>query len=145
MRIAVLILGLVLGVAMFFQTWLVYALSGLSSKPNEIGTSATMGLLMAILWLIGVAAVIGAPLVSVIAFAFAGVIGIAMSANFPDLAVWGAVSFILAVLSLIGWRQKRRDAKREAARHQELVSAVRRVERAAEWSQPEQSTDVEGS
>jgi membrane protein implicated in regulation of membrane protease activity len=47
--------------------------------------------------------------VSVPAFFFAGIIGLAggASTSFSDLTIWGGVSLILAVLSYFGWREKR--------------------------------------
>ena len=127
MRIAVLILGLVLGVIMFFQTFLVTSLSGLSKTPGATYSAGSIGLVMAVLWLIAVALVIPVPLISVAAFVLAGILGYANSAHFPDLAVWGGASIILAVLSLIGWFTKRRGTRRqEAQRHSELVASVSR-------------------
>src|SRR4051794_19130195 len=98
MRIAVLILGLVLGGIMFFQTFLVTSLSGLSKTPGATYSAGSTGLVMAILWLIAVALVIPVPLVSVIAFVLAGILGYANSTHFPDLAVWGGASLVLALL-----------------------------------------------
>jgi hypothetical protein len=124
MRIAVLILGLILGAVMVFQTLLVTGLSG-AVGDEATSTAGVGGILMALLWLIGCALVIPLPLVSTVLFSAAGVIGFALAANFPDLAYWGAASLILAALSLIGWYGKRRGEKREAARHAELVAATR--------------------
>ena len=91
-----------LGAIMFFQTFLVTSLSGLSKTPEASYSAGWVGLIMAVLWLIAVALVIPVPLVSVIAFVLAGILGFANSTHFPDLAVWGGASLILAVLSLIG-------------------------------------------
>lgn len=129
MRIAILILGLILGAFMFFQTFLVYALSGVTSNADAGGAGA-IGLFMALLWLVACALVIPIPLISAIVFAVAGLLGFAMSPDFPDLAYWGGASIILAVLSVIGWFTKQRGARRqesrEAQRHAELVSSVSR-------------------
>jgi hypothetical protein len=125
MRIAVLILGLILGAIMFFQTVLVAGLSGMAGD-KATNTAGGGGIIMALLWLVGCALVISVPLVSVVAFVVAGLIGFAFSANFPDLAAWGGVSLILAVLSLIVWFGKRRGERKEADRHAELVSAASR-------------------
>lgn len=125
MRVAVLILGLVLGAVMLFQSVLVAGFSGIAGQ-EATNTASGGGIIMALLWLIGVALVIPVPLVSVIAFVLAGLIGFASAANFPDLAAWGGVSIVLAALSQIGWFTKRRGERQQASRHQELVAAARR-------------------
>jgi uncharacterized membrane protein len=56
--------------------------------------------------------------VSVLAFFFAGIIGLAgrASTSFGDLTFWGVVSLILTVLSYFGSREKRKRRREEAAR-----------------------------
>lgn len=124
MRIAVLILGLLLGIVMVLQSSLVAGLSGVAGD-QATNTAGGGGIIMALLWLVACALVIAVPLVSTIIFVVAGLIGFAYAANFPDLGVWAAVSLVLAVLSFIGWLGKRRGERREAVRHQELLAAVR--------------------
>jgi hypothetical protein len=48
MRIAVLVLGLILGAIMFVQTFLVYSLSGIGNAEKMQGSGA-VGLFMALL------------------------------------------------------------------------------------------------
>lgn len=127
MRVAVLILGLVLGAFMLFQTFAVYALSGATSDKTSSGAGA-IGILMALLWLIACALVIPLPQISVVPFAVAGVLGIAAASTskFHDLQIWGIISLVLALLSFFGWRSKRKDATLAETRHQELLAAARR-------------------
>ena len=68
--------------------------------------------------LIGGAFALAFPFVSVLAFFFAGIIGLAggASTSFGDLTIWGVVSLILTVLSYFGWREKRKRRREEAAR-----------------------------
>jgi membrane protein implicated in regulation of membrane protease activity len=75
-------------------------------------------LVMAFLFLVGGAFALAFPLVSLIAFFFAGVFGLAegTSTSFGDLTIWGVVSLILAVFSYFGWREKRKRRREEAAR-----------------------------
>lgn len=124
MRIAVLILGLILGAIMFVQSGLVAGLSG-ATGDQATNTAGGGGIIMALMWLVACALVIPVPLVSAVVFVLAGLVGFSMAQNFPDLATWAAVSIVLAILSLVGWWGKRRGERREAARHQELVAAVR--------------------
>jgi hypothetical protein len=68
--------------------------------------------------LIGGAFALAFPFVSVLAFFFAGIIGLAggASTSFGDLTIWGVVSLILTVLSYFGWREKRKRRREEATR-----------------------------
>lgn len=135
MRIAVLILGLLLGLLMFLQTILVYGLSDAINDEASAQASA-IGVVMALLWLVACAFVLPFPLVSVVAFAIAGLFGFAASGEFPDLAIWGSVSVVLAVMSIFGWRGKRkqdREVRAEKARQAERDAMLAQmVQRPAE-------------
>lgn len=115
MRVAVLILGLILGAIMFAQTFLVNVLSNAVDEQGSSESSA-VGLLMALMWLVACALVIPAPRFAAIIFVLAGVLGFAASGDFPDLAIWGGVSLVLAVFAFFGWRGKRRHDIRERER-----------------------------
>jgi ABC-type multidrug transport system fused ATPase/permease subunit len=112
MRIAVLIITLILGIFLFLQTILVYMGGGLTSDASLSGAGA-VGLLIALMWLVAAAFVIGVPLISTIIFVVAGILGlgVAGSSTFSDMAVWGIASFVLAALSFIGLLTKRRGAR----------------------------------
>ena len=71
-----------------------------------------MGILMALLLLLGGAFAVGYPLVSLIAFVVAGLFGLAPGATteFGDLTIWAIASFFLALLSYFGIGEKRRRA-----------------------------------
>lgn len=135
MRIAVLILGLLLGLLMFLQTLFVYGLSDALNDEASAQASA-IGVVMALLWLVACAFVLPFPLVSVVAFAIAGLFGFAASGEFPDLAIWGSVSVVLAVMSIFGWRGKRkqdREVRAEKARQAERDAMLAQmVQRPAE-------------
>ncbi len=128
MRIAVLIIGIVLSVVMAVQTFAVYVLGNAGNNADASGGGA-VGLLVAFLMLVAAAFAMGVPLVSVILFLIGGLLAllIAASSNFPDLAIWGIVSLVLAVMAFIGWRGKRRAdirARVERDEHRELLSRV---------------------
>ncbi|HEV2529713.1 MAG TPA: zinc ribbon domain-containing protein [Thermomicrobiales bacterium] len=78
---------------------------------------------MALIWLVAAAFVLPLPMVSVVLFVIAGVLGFAASGDFPDLAVWGGISLVLALLSLFGWRGKRKE------RRERQVERARQTER----------------
>jgi hypothetical protein len=65
---------------------------------------------MALLFLIGGAFALAFPVVSLVAFVLAGIVGLSGGAttSFEDLSIWGWVSLALAVLSFFAWREKRR-------------------------------------
>ncbi len=79
-----------------------------------------MGILMALLFLLGGAFAVGYPLVSLISFAIAGMLGLAAGATteFEDLTIWAIASFFLAVLSYFGMREKKRQAAGQEQRVQ---------------------------
>lgn len=110
MRVAVLILGLIAGLLMFLQTLIVYAGSSVAEQENMQG-AAVVGVLMALFWLIACAFVIPLPIVSVVLFTLAGLLGFMASGDFPDLGWWGGISLVLAVLSLLGWMGKRKERR----------------------------------
>jgi hypothetical protein len=114
MRIAVLVLGLLLGVVMFLQTFLILALSD-AVNAEDTAQAGAVGVVVALLWLVGCAFVIAFPLFSTTAFILAGVLGFAVSGDFPDMGVWGTISLVLAAMSFFGWRGKRKASRAKAA------------------------------
>lgn len=115
MRIAVLILGLILGAIMFLQSATVAGLSGIA-EDEDTNAAAAAGILMALMWLVACAVVIPLPRVAMVLFLIAAVTGFATSGAFPDLAAWGGVSIFVAVLSFFGWRGKRKADLKERTR-----------------------------
>jgi uncharacterized membrane protein len=69
-----------------------------------------MGFLVVFLFLIATSFAIAFPVVSLVSFLIAGTVAIAagLSSNFSDLAVWGFVALILAVMSYFGHKEKQR-------------------------------------
>jgi len=99
-RIATMILSLILMLVIGAQSCAVsLGDAALNTKSAEQG--GPIGLVMAFLFLVGGAFALAFPFVSVLAFFFAGLFGLAggASTSFGDLTIWGVVSLILAVLS----------------------------------------------
>ena len=115
MRIAVLIIGLILMVALFFQSLTINVLSD-AANTEDTETAGAVGVFMALIWLVSLALVIPKPRISVILFALAAVIGAAGWADFPDLKFWSGVSVVLAVMSYFGYRGKMKQQAKEDAR-----------------------------
>lgn len=111
MRIATLILALVLMAIVGMQSCAVYGLSSIAGQ-QKTSEGGALGLVVAFLYLVGAAFALPLPIVSVIAFALAGLFGIAAGATTPfsDMSIWGVVSFALAALSFLGHRERRRRA-----------------------------------
>ena len=123
MRIATLVIGLVLVIGLFLQSVVVGGLSEAAGN-DESSSAAAVGVLMALLWVFGCALVIPLPRVAMVLFALAGVCGLAAAANFPDLAIWGVISLVLALFSFFGWRGKRTADRRERERDELLRRAT---------------------
>ncbi len=129
MRIAVLILGLILGGLMFMHTAMLGSLAGAAAgagatQAKAITWSGFAGVIMALIWLVAVALVFPVPIVSVVLFVFAGIIGFAASANFPDIAIWAVVSLALAVFSFFAWIGKRKNDRVDRQRDAMLQQAL---------------------
>lgn len=121
MRVAVLIIGLLLGAVMFVQTFLVNVL-GQAGQDENVEQAGAIGVFMCLLWLIACAVVLSFPFVSTVLFVVAALLGFAMGGEFPDLAIWGGISLILAVMSFLGWLGKRKERRKfavERARQEE--------------------------
>lgn len=115
MRIAVLIIGLILMVALFFQSLTINVLSS-AAHTKQTETAGAVGLLMAVIWLVALGMVIPKPRISAVLFVIAAIVGAAGWADFPDLQLWSGVSVALAVLSYIGYRGKVKQEATGAAR-----------------------------
>jgi hypothetical protein len=113
MRIATLMLALVLMLVIIFQSCAAF-LGGAVTADQGFSQGGAIGFLVALLYLIGAAFVIGLPWVSVIAFLLAGAFGLlaGTSTRYSDLSIWGVVALILAVMSFLGVRERRRTRAR---------------------------------
>ena len=111
MRVATMIIGLMLAVLCGLQSFIVSMVgAGLGEKATEGGGS--LGMVVAFFLLLGAAFVLNLPLVSTIMFGIGGLIGTTGSSAFPDLAMWGWVSLVLALMSLVAVFIKRRGKKK---------------------------------
>ena len=113
MRIAVLILGLILMIPMAMQSLAAYSLASLAGDENLIAVSF-LGLVVALLWLIGAAIVLPAPRASAVVFGLAMAIAYLISGTYGDMLIWGTISLALMIMSYLGHRQKAREDRRRA-------------------------------
>jgi hypothetical protein len=117
MRVATMILALILMLIVGAQSCAVSVGDEMvGEKVSQQG--GPLGLFMALLFLVGGAFALAFPLVSLVAFVLAGLVGLAggASTSFSDLGLWGWVSLALAVLSFFAWREKRKRRAESASR-----------------------------
>lgn len=112
-----MILGLILMIVVGAQSCAVYA-GGSIGKSEAMAEGGAMGILLVLLFLVASAFVLVFPLVSLIVFSLAGIIGILAGTTTPftDLVIWGIVAFVLAAFSFFGVREKRRTSASSATR-----------------------------
>lgn len=87
-------------------------------EDEQLTGGAATGLLVAFLFLVGGAFAVGYPIVSLVAFVLAGMFGLlaGIITEFEDLVIWGALSFVLAVLSFFGIREKGKRERQQETR-----------------------------
>lgn len=116
MRLAVLIIGLVIGLVVLLQACSALGLSSLgeglgAEGAAELSGASATGIITGLLIWVGAGFVMPFPRFAAVVLALAGIIGIGvgMSSEFRDQAVWGVVALILAVMAWFGARGKRKD------------------------------------
>jgi hypothetical protein len=132
MRIAVLILGLILGAVMIARSLLIVTLTDLAIDPLASALGRWV-MLLGLLWLVGVACILGLPVVSVITFAAAAALGLSLgfgqTERVAELALWGALSLVLVLLSVGGLVEKLRADERDAQLRAEITAIAESLER----------------
>ncbi|TNC07638.1 hypothetical protein FF100_31650 [Methylobacterium terricola] len=116
MRIAVLIIGLCLSFAIFLQSCAV-SFGADVAKNQDLAEGGALGVLVALLFIIGAAFALGLPRLSGSIFLLAGLIGnvAGRTTKFHDLNYWGAAALILSLMAFLGNRELRKSkmAKKE--------------------------------
>jgi vacuolar-type H+-ATPase subunit I/STV1 len=130
MRIAVLIIGIVLGFIIMVQSFSAGVLGEVGNN-DDISDAGAGGVWVAIFWIIASALAIAFPMASVVLFGFASAIafGIAGTSDFEDMWVWGGIGILLAIFSFFGWRGKRKDRRERDVEKQRQVDRDDRLER----------------
>jgi hypothetical protein len=108
-RIATMIITLFLMLIVGLQSC-VGSAGGSITSNEKMSQGGAIGMLVALLWLIAAAFVIGVPWVSLLLFAISAVFALAAGATTPytDLTIWGVVALALALFSILGIREKNR-------------------------------------
>jgi hypothetical protein len=88
------------------QTCLATCAAGLIGY-DEVHRAGAIGFLVAFLFIIGGALVIGFPFISFITFSIAGILCLvnALTSIYTDMYVWGGLALILAFMSYLGHRK----------------------------------------
>lgn len=109
MKIAVGIIGMIIGLLVFLQSCTVSV--GSSLAENEaMGQAGAVGVFIGFAFLIGGAFGFALPVVSMIVFSIAALFGFAAGADgeFADLTYWGGAAAVLATMSFFAWRSQRK-------------------------------------
>lgn len=109
MRTAVGIIALILGLMVFLQSCTVTMGSGLAQN-EAMGQAGAVGVLVGVAFFIGGAFAFGLPVVSMVVFAVASIMGFSAGADgqFGDLSIWGGAAAILSVMAFFAWRSQRK-------------------------------------
>jgi hypothetical protein len=126
-RTTAAVLGLVLGIPMAYLTIVVAALRHISLalplRQFQFG-AVTIPIVLGGLWLLAILLVNPVPLVSVVLFGGALLLGVlfGLLLALPTLLVWGAASGVLALLSFFGWLEQHNAVRRERERRARLAN-----------------------
>jgi ABC-type cobalamin transport system ATPase subunit len=107
MKIAIGIIGIMLGILVLLQSCTVGTASHLVGDAAT-GDAGSLGILAGLLLFVGGAFAFGLPIVSTVTFTLAGLIAFAGSAQFPDLKVWGFIALAMAVMAFFTWRSAKK-------------------------------------
>lgn len=109
MRIAVGIIGIMLGLLVIMQSCTIMVGSDIAGD-SVTSESGAVGILIGFLYFVGGAFAFGLPTVSLVMFIIAAVAGFAAASQgvFADLQIWAYGALILAVMSFFALRKARK-------------------------------------
>lgn len=110
---AVLIIGAPLALLIFLQGCTASALEQSIDSDDAIGG---WGVLIGFTFLVASGLAIPFPLASAIIFGLSAIVAflVAASTIYNDMAIWGVVAIVLAIMAFIGWRGKKRSDAQKA-------------------------------
>ncbi len=108
MRIASGIISLILGLLVFLQSCTV-SIGGSVIGEESAAQGGSVGILVAILFVIGGAFAFALPKVAMVVMVLAGIFGIAAGATttYADIRIWGFIAIALAIMNYFGSRKPR--------------------------------------
>lgn len=106
MRIASGIISLALGLLVFLQSCTV-GVGGAAFGEESAAQGGSVGILVALLFVIGGAFAFALPKVAMVVMVLAGIFGIAAGATttYADIKVWGFIALALAAMNYFGSRK----------------------------------------
>jgi hypothetical protein len=106
MKIASGIISLLFAVIIFFQSSVAY-LGGSVFDEESTAQGGSVGILVALMYIIGGAFAFKLPKVAMVFSIIAGILGIAVGTTTPykDMTVWGVIALILAVMEFFAGRK----------------------------------------
>ncbi|TPI28806.1 hypothetical protein FJW07_30770 [Mesorhizobium sp. B3-1-9] len=106
MKIAVGIIGILLGLVSMLQSCAV-ATGGSLTSNHDLAGAGSVGLLVGLLFFIGGAFAFGLPLVSAIIFVVGSLFAFIAASSFTDMKIWAFADLILAAMAFFAWRSAR--------------------------------------
>jgi hypothetical protein len=149
MRIATLIVSLIISLGMFVQSCAVYAAGSIGANLSEgsektdmesTSSAGAVGILAALLWLIGAGFVLAKPRVSMWLFGIAAVFCVLGGAvgDFTDLYIYAVASVLFALGSWKGISEKDKKDEQDRAQYQaDLVAAAQAINAPSSVAPPE--------
>jgi len=122
-RIAVLVIGAPLAVLIFLQGCTASALEQSIDREDAVGG---WGVIIGFTFLVASGLAISFPLASAIVFGLSAIVAflVAAGTSYNDMAIWGIVGVILALMALVGWRGKKREDARKATERATMHQAM---------------------
>ncbi|RWD01423.1 MAG: hypothetical protein EOS58_25440 [Mesorhizobium sp.] len=106
MKIAVGIIGILLGLVSMLQSCAV-ATGGSLTSNHDLAGAGSVGVLVGLLFFVGGAFAFGLPLVSAIIFVVGSLFAFIAASAFTDMKIWAIADLILAAMAFFAWRSAR--------------------------------------
>ncbi|RWH69474.1 MAG: hypothetical protein EOQ86_30230 [Mesorhizobium sp.] len=106
MKIAVGIIGILLGLIVLLQSCAV-ATGGSLASNQELAGAGSVGVFVGLLFFVGGAFAFGLPLVSAIIFVIGSLLALMAASAFGDMKIWAIADLILAAMAFFAWRSTR--------------------------------------
>ncbi len=107
MKIAIGIIGIAFSILMFIQAFLGFGLASLA-EDSGLRIASSFGVGASVFMFLGGALSFGVPKLAGYSYLLSAVFAFSKSTDFPDLAIWAALAFILGLASLFIGRKERR-------------------------------------